>query len=99
MELESQPADSILDSSSETTLEDHESASNMPLVDESERQCDVETAPPSPHANSELNPRLALAFGPHHSFFVENDLGKLPGIFALKSNRTFELDNLDVEPY
>ncbi|KAJ6524950.1 hypothetical protein B0H19DRAFT_1276317 [Mycena capillaripes] len=72
MDLESRPADSIPDSSSETTLEDHESTPKTPPVDKSELKCDAEAAPLGPHANSELNPRLALAFGAHGSFFVEN---------------------------
>ncbi|KAF7345215.1 hypothetical protein MSAN_01898100 [Mycena sanguinolenta] len=72
MDLDSQPADNILDSGSERTLKDHESAPNTPLVDKPESKCEAENAPPSPHANSEFNPRLALAFGAHNSFFVEN---------------------------
>jgi len=74
MYLESQPADHILDSRSETTLEDHGSAPNTPLIAESEPKYDaeLETAHLGPHANSELNPRVALAFGAHNSFFVEN---------------------------
>ncbi|KAJ7202104.1 hypothetical protein GGX14DRAFT_463835, partial [Mycena pura] len=71
MNLESQPADHILDSRSETTLEDHGSAPDVRLF---KPKCDVEleTAHLGPHANSELNPRVALAFGAHNSFFVEN---------------------------
>ncbi|KAJ6495191.1 hypothetical protein C8R45DRAFT_986310 [Mycena sanguinolenta] len=72
MDLESQSADRILDSSSEATLEDHGSTPNTPLVEESEPKCDAETGPLGPHANSESNPRVALAFGAHNSFFVEN---------------------------
>ncbi|KAJ6489760.1 hypothetical protein C8R45DRAFT_991726 [Mycena sanguinolenta] len=72
MDLESHPADILPDSYSDTTLEDHESTPDTPLADKSELKCDAETAPLDQHANSEFNPRLALAFGAHGSFFVEN---------------------------